>query len=62
MRTKGGIEKYLEMAIGLAERYSLEPYIRQRLYLVRDEINEIFTSKGIDANATEGQFSLMKYF
>jgi DNA polymerase II large subunit len=60
--SKGGIEKYLEMAIGLAERYSLEPYIRQRLYLVRDEINEIFTGKGIDANATEGQFSLMKYF
>lgn len=60
--SKGGIEKYLTMAITLAERYGLEPYIRQRLYLVRDEINEIFAGKEISADATDGQFSLMKYF
>ena len=60
--SKGGIEKYLEMAIALAERYDLDPYIRQRLYLVKDEIKSIFLSTEIDIAATEGQFSLMKYF
>ncbi len=60
--SKGGIEKYLEMAIALAERYDLDPYIKQRLYLVRDEIDSIFGKAYGDINATEGQFSLVKYF
>ena len=37
--SKGGIEKYLNMAINLADRYQLDPYIRQRLALVKDEID-----------------------
>jgi DNA polymerase II large subunit len=60
--SKGGIEKYLEMAIALAERYDLDPYIKQRLYLVREEIDSIFGKADGDINATEGQFSLVKYF
>ena len=40
--SKGGIEKYLEIAINLADAYSLEPYIRQRLKLVKEEIGNLF--------------------
>ena len=29
--SKGGIEKYLEMAINLADKYDLDDYIKQRL-------------------------------
>ncbi|MDE1823710.1 MAG: DNA polymerase II large subunit [Candidatus Micrarchaeota archaeon] len=59
--SKGGIEKYLGAAINLAERYQLDTYTRQRLYLIRDEINDIFEVVEKDSNATEGQFSLLKY-
>ena len=59
--SKGGIEKYLNMAIGLAERYGLDPYIRQRLYLVRDEIKNIFFGSEDQEHATSGQFNLGRY-
>lgn len=36
--SKGSIEKYLEMAIQLADRYNVEPYTRQVLALVKSEI------------------------
>jgi DNA polymerase II large subunit len=44
--SKSSIEKYLEVATGLAERYRLEPYIRQRLALIRDEIRDVFGQAG----------------
>ncbi|MDE1860292.1 MAG: DNA polymerase II large subunit [Candidatus Micrarchaeota archaeon] len=60
--SKGSIEKYLAVAIALAERYSLEDYIRQRLYLIKEEIDAIFMDAKAQADsATEGQFSLLKY-
>ncbi|MDE1851545.1 MAG: DNA polymerase II large subunit [Candidatus Micrarchaeota archaeon] len=59
--SKGGIEKYLSAAINLAERYELDTYTRQRLYLIRDEISDIFEVVEKDSAATEGQFSLLKY-
>ena len=60
--SKAGIEKYLEMAIGLAERYSLDAYIRQRLLLVRTEISSIFADpmEQMSMN-TSGQFNLGRY-
>lgn len=58
--SKGGIEKYLEVAIKLAERYSLDSYIRQRLALIKDEINDIFVQAATE-ETSEGQFSLLKY-
>jgi DNA polymerase II large subunit len=58
--SKGGIEKYLEMSIGLANRYDLDPYIKQRLVLVKQEINSIFASS-TDENRTTGQFNLGRY-
>jgi len=55
--SKGGIEKYLNMALNLAERYDLEPYIRQRLELVRDEILNLFEENAIPKK----QFSLSNF-
>ncbi|MEM0200990.1 MAG: DNA polymerase II large subunit [Candidatus Micrarchaeaceae archaeon] len=55
--SKGGIEKYLDMAINLAARYKLDPYIRQRLDLAKEEINELF----IGENNETKQFNLSKF-
>ncbi|MGI0141896.1 MAG: DNA polymerase II large subunit [Candidatus Micrarchaeales archaeon] len=56
--SKGGIEKYLEIAIKLADTYSLEPYIRQRLKLVKDEINNLF---GEEVILDKRQFNLSSF-
>ncbi len=60
--SKGGIEKYLNVAINLAEKYTLDNYIRQRLYLIREEIDAIFTNM-VEAQNEQGekQFSLLKF-
>jgi len=42
---RGGIEKYLQDARRLVERYGLSDYYAQRLSLVEDEINSIFESR-----------------
>jgi len=42
---RGGIEKYLEAAHHLVEKYGLPRYYAQRLDLVRDEINSLFEGK-----------------
>ncbi|MEM3208631.1 MAG: DNA polymerase II large subunit [Candidatus Micrarchaeaceae archaeon] len=57
--SKGGIEKYLDTAINLAERYDLEPYIKQRLELVKKEINAVFG--GAPNQEIQGQFNLSKF-
>ena len=57
--SKGGIEKYLEMAIALAERYNLDPYIRQRLELIKEEIGALFAGEVSDGE--RGQFNLGRY-
>ncbi|MGC8652227.1 MAG: DNA polymerase II large subunit [Candidatus Micrarchaeia archaeon] len=59
--SKGGIEKYLNMAIELANRYNLEPYIRQRLKLIDDEINNIFSTGVNEEGKPVRQFNLSKY-
>ncbi len=60
--SKAGIEKYLGMAISLAERYDLDPYIKQRLVLVREEISSIFAvPEEAMKNNTTGQFNLGRY-
>lgn len=58
--SKGGIEKYLNMAINLADRYELDAYIRQRLALVKDEIDSTFIMQD-DGTATTGQFNLSRF-
>lgn len=39
---KKSIEKYLDMADNLIQRYALDEYYKQRLALLRDEINSLF--------------------
>ena len=58
--SKGGIEKYLNMAINLAAKYNLDPYIRQRLELVKEEISDLFMAQD-DGTATSGQFNLSRF-
>jgi DNA polymerase II large subunit len=42
---RGGIEKYLEAAQHLIEKYELPTYYAQRILLAREEINALFDSK-----------------
>jgi DNA polymerase II large subunit len=42
---RGGIEKYLEAASQLVQRYGLPKHYAQRLSLIEGEINELFESK-----------------
>jgi DNA polymerase II large subunit len=58
---RGGIEKYLTMAIDLGNRYDVEPYIKQRLTLLKDEIEDIFG--GLESVGEFGakQFNLAKF-
>ena len=39
---EGGIKKYLELALDLAKKYNLSPYLRQNLELVKRYIESIF--------------------
>ncbi len=39
---EGGVRKYLDPAIGLAEKYHLSPYIRQHLELTKRYIDSVF--------------------
>ncbi len=61
--SKGSIEKYLEVAIALADKYRLDNYTRQRLYLIKEEIGEIFVGVEVEASGTydRQQFSLLKF-
>jgi DNA polymerase II large subunit len=58
--SKGSIEKYLSMATDLANRYNLEPYIKQRLVLIKDEISNVFGGEAESAAPTK-QFNLSKF-
>ncbi len=58
--SKGSIEKYLGMAMDLANRYDLEPYIKQRLMLVKEEIANVFGAAGSEESHTK-QFNLAKF-
>ncbi|MEM3841527.1 MAG: hypothetical protein QXN59_02455, partial [Candidatus Micrarchaeaceae archaeon] len=58
--SKGGIEKYLVMAIDLADRYNLEPYIKQRVQLLKEEIEAVFGGVGNGIMPTK-QFDLSKF-
>lgn len=42
---RGGIEKYLEAAHRLVEKYGLPKYYGQRILLMKEEINSLFESK-----------------
>jgi DNA polymerase II large subunit len=42
---RGGIEKYLEAAQSLVEKYGLPKYYAQRILIMKEEINSLFESK-----------------
>lgn len=42
---RGGIEKYLDVALQLIEKYELPQYYAQRILLIRDEIGAMFEGK-----------------
>ena len=57
--SKGGIEKYLNMAIGLSDRYNLDTYLKQTLQLAKREIEHIFREG--DAEGESRQINLAKF-
>ncbi|MGC8547457.1 MAG: DNA polymerase II large subunit [Candidatus Micrarchaeia archaeon] len=73
--SKGSIEKYLNVAISLAERYDIDNYTKQRLQLIKDEIASVFgtvTEEGKESTeakqeaieretAAAGQFDLTRF-
>ena len=59
--SKGGIEKYLDTAIKLADRYDLEPYIKQRIALLKDEIETVFGGIGAVQEVPDRQFNLSRF-
>ncbi len=50
--TRGSVEKYLYIALNLAERYQIDSYVRRRLELVRQELIDLFkeTDAGIQVD------------
>jgi DNA polymerase II large subunit len=59
--SKGSIEKYLITATKLAERYNLDLYTKQRLELIRDEIDNLFGSIELNVEENRGQFNLVNF-
>ena len=58
VKQEGNCCGLLNMATELADRYELEPYIRQRIRLIKDDIENIF-GEGEEGNAK--QFSLSRF-
>ena len=42
---RGGIEKYLEAAQGLVDKYALPKYYTQRIILIKEELHSMFDNK-----------------
>jgi DNA polymerase II large subunit len=58
--SKGGIEKYMDIATDLANKYQLEDYMKQRLQLLREEIESVFGGVG-GGNRSVKQFNLSNF-
>ena len=41
---EGTVKKYLDISLELVERYNLSDYLKQRLILLRREIDSLFTN------------------
>jgi DNA polymerase II large subunit len=53
---EGGIKKYLEPALELAEKYNLSNYIKQNLQILKENIDSVFGKE------LEKQKALNDYF
>ena len=58
--SRGGIEKYLDTALRLAEKYELDVYVRQRVLLLKQEIDTLF-GLGAQTDKKLGQFNLARF-
>lgn len=56
---KGGIEKYLEPAKGLIEKYDLGKYYEDRIRLIEEEIDSLFWEE--EPEETHNQFNLTDF-
>jgi len=59
--SKGSIEKYLETSTKLAERYDLDTYMKQRIMLIKEEIDSVFGSLELNVEENRGQFNLANF-
>ncbi|MFA5071440.1 MAG: DNA polymerase II large subunit [Candidatus Pacearchaeota archaeon] len=53
---EGGIKKYLEPALNLAEKYNLSTYVKQNLQILKENIDSVFGKE------TEKQKTISDYF
>ena len=53
---EGGIKKYLEPALNLAEKYNLSTYLKQNLQILKENIDSVF------GRETEKQETIQKWF
>ena len=51
----------MSTAIKLADRYELEPYIKQRILLLKEEIEAVFGQVGTILIKDDKQFNLLKF-
>jgi DNA polymerase II large subunit len=51
--SEGGVRKYLEVAKRISEEYAISPYLRQRLRLVEEAIESLFTDEGVQDRKLE---------
>ena len=58
--SRGGVEKYLNTALRLAEKYDLDVYVKQRVLLLKQEIDTLF-GLGAQADKRAGQFNLARF-
>ena len=56
---KGGIEKYIDPAENIVEKYNLGEYYSDRIRLVREEIDSIFGEEAPEDEQT--QFNLTDF-
>ena len=52
---EGGIKKYLDAALQLAEKYNLSNYLKQSLYITKENIDSIF-GKEKETQKTMGEW------
>jgi DNA polymerase II large subunit len=58
---QGGIEKYVESASKLVDRYDLGNYYLQRIQLVKDELDSLFQKKPVETKAAPRQVDLKEF-
>ncbi len=51
--SEGGVRKYLEVAKRISEEYAISPYLRQRLRLVEEAIESLFTDERVQDRKLE---------